>query len=170
MTLTSFETEVLDKFIPTHAFNDFNSLNVAMFEYLEKEKMMLLEHGIVATDGDFHPFAVQTTKNITGFLAANEFHVSRAGVGFILTEKGKHLKLQGSLAHYIEWEKVHGAKLLEDMHTIQKRGYLDSDQPTPADLRPPTLDEEKKRNIWVYILIIVAIIVFCYIGKYHKFN
>ena len=170
LSLTPFEIEVLDMFVPTHAFDDLNSLGIAMYGYLEKEKPELLKRAIINADSDFQPFAVQTSKNIAQFLTENEFHVSRDGVGYILTEKGRHLKLQGSLEKYMEWERVHGAKLLADMHTIQQRGYLDSDQPTPAELKPTAIDPEKRSNIIYYILIIVAIVVFCLIGKYHKFD
>jgi len=60
--------------------------------------------------------------------------------------------------------------LLNEMHTIERTGYLDREQPTPAELHPHKISEERKSYLVYYLLIIVALAAFYFIGKYHKFN
>ena len=169
-TLTSFETEVLDPFIPTHYFDELSGLKVAINEYLQTEKQHLIDGGAVTAEQDYQSLSTRTVWDISQFLLKNEFHVGREGGKFVITEKGKHLKTIGSIDKYAVWEKEHNAKLISDIRTIQQKGYLESGQPTPAELSHHPMDEERKGNMVYYVLIIIAIIVFCIIGKYHKFD
>ena len=170
ITLTGFEIDVLDKFIPTHAFDELGGLKVAIHDYLQAEKQHFIDSGAIGADQDYQSVSARTVWNISQFLLKNEFHVGREGGKFVITEKGKHLKMQGSVGKYATWDKEHSAKLIADIRTIQQKGYLESEQLTPAELKPQAMDEEKKSNLVYYILIIIAIIVFCFIGKYHKFD
>ncbi len=169
-TLTRLEIEVLDRFIPTHYFDELNGLKVAIHEYLQTEKQHFIETAAVTAEQDYQSLSARTVLDISQFLLKNEFHVGREGGKFVITEKGKHLKTVGSLSEYALWEKEHKAKLISDIRTIQQKGYLESTQPTHAELSHHPMDEERKSNLVYYILIIIAIIVFCIIGKYHKFD
>ena len=169
-TLTGFETQVLDRFIPTGTFDELGGLKIAIYDYLQTERQHFIDSGAIAADQDYQSLSTRTERNLSQFLLKNEFHIGREGGKFVITEKGKHLKALGSVERYTVWEKEHKAKLIDDMRTIQKKGYLESDQLTPAQLKPPAIDDERKSNLLYYILIIVAILVFCFIGKYHKFD
>ena len=166
--LSGFETDILNKFVHTDTFSELNDLQEALYDNLNADKDAIIASGV--TNGmDFNLFASQTVDRIIQFLLGHEFYHSREGGVYFLTEKGKHLKAQGSLQKYQVWEKERDNILIEEMHTIQKKGYLEREQPLPAELTPQRVDEEKKSNFLYYILIIVAIIVACAIGKYHKF-
>ena len=169
LSLSGFETDLLDKFIHTQTFDELTDLQMALNETLNGEKDRLITEG-VTNDTDFNSFVDRTTENITQYLVDHEFFHPREGGVYFLTDKGKHLKAQGSMNKYEEWEKIRDKQLVEDIHAIQTKGYLDREQPTPAELAPPPVDNEKKSYLIYYILIIVALIAFYLVGKYHKFN
>ena len=169
-TLTGFEIEVLDRFIPTQTFDELSGLKLAIHEYLQREKQHFIDNGSIGADQDYQSLSTRTVWNISQFLLKNEFHIAREGGKFVITEKGKHLKAVGSVGQYAVWEKEHNARLISDIRAIQQKGYVESNQPTPAEIAHHPMDEEKKSNLLYYVLIIIAIIVFCIVGKYHKFD
>ena len=168
-SLSRFETDLLNKYIHTQTFDELSDLQVAMNESMIDQKERLIGNGETDEPG-FDRFVSRTIDNISNFLINNEFFHAREGGVYFLTEKGKHLKAQETLHNYVEWEKVRDQQLINDMHAIQSKGYLNREQPTHADLAPPVVDQEKKSNWIYYILIIVAIIAFYLIGRYHKFS
>jgi len=169
ISLSSFETDLLNRYIHTQTFDELSDLQVAMNEYLNDQKDSLIGDGDT-NDPGFHSFVSRTIGNISDFLIKNQFFHAREGGVYFLTEKGKHLKAQGTLHDYVDWEKVRDKQLIDEMHTIQSKGYLDRDQPTHSNLTSRTVDNERKSNWVYYLLIIAALIAFYLIGKYHKFS
>ena len=169
VTLTDFEISVLDKFIWTQTYENLNSLKVAMRNYIREQKDNIISSG-KTTEPLFESFTNTSVDHIARFLLENDFFHDRDGQVFILTEKGTHLRQQGSLEKYIAWEKERNAVLIEEMHTIEKVGYLDREQPTATELAAQRMSNERKSYLVYYVLIIVALAAFYLIGKYHKFN
>ena len=169
ISLTPFETDLLNTFVHTQTFSELTDLQMALNGSLNEQKEHLILSG-KTTGTDFNSFVTHTTSDITNFLVDHEFFHAREGGVYFLTGKGKHLKLQGSLQKYLDWEKVRDQELVDEMHTIQSKGYLEREQPTHAELAPVPVDEERKSNLVYYILIVVALIAFYLIGKYHKFG
>ena len=169
ISLSRFEIDLPNKYIHTQTFDELSDLQVAMNESMNDQKERLVGDGETDEPG-LDRFVSHTIGNISDFLINNEFFHAREGGVYFLTEKGKHLKAQGTLHNYVEWEKARDQQLIDEMHTIQSKGYLNREQPTHADLAPPVVDNEKKRNWIYYLLIVAALIAFYLIGKYHKFS
>ena len=169
ISLSGFEIDLLNKYVHTQTFIELSDLQIAMNEYLNDEKDNLISSG-QTTETGFNTFVTTTTRNISRFLMDHEFFHAREGGVYFLTEKGKHLHAQGSLQKYLDWEKVRDQELLDDMHTIQSKGYLDREQPKPAELAPEPVDAERKSNLLYYIIIVAVLVGLYFYGKYHKVN
>ena len=165
ISLSRFETDLLNKYIHTQTFDELSDLQVTMNESLNAQKERLIGDG-ETDEVAFNSFASRTIANITDFLVSNQFYHAREGGVYFLTDKGKHLKAQRTLHDYVEWEKIRDKELVDEMHVIQSKGYLDREQPKHADLAPPLIDNEKKSNWIYYLLIILAIVAFYLIGKH----
>ena len=169
VTLIDFEIEVLNRFVPTQTLGDMHALKAAMHSYIREHKDEIIKAGR-NSEAEFDTFTNRTVDNIASFLLHNVFFHDRDGQVFILTEKGRHLREQGSLQKYLAWEEERNIVLINEMHLIEKTGYLKREQPTKAELREHPVSEERKSYLVYYVLIIVALAAFYFIGKYHKFN
>ena len=167
VSLTPFETDLLNKFVHTQTFDELSDLQMAMNEQLNEDKQTLISNG-QTNEADFNSFVTHTTGHITEFLVGHEFYHAREGDVYFLTEKGKHLKARGSFQKYLDWEKVRDQELLDEMHTIQSKGYLEREQPTPAELAPPPIDEERKSNLVYYIIILVLLFILYLVGRNYQ--
>jgi hypothetical protein len=135
--LSHFEIEVLNKVIPTQTLSNPEHLQFALRDLVEAEREEIITRGI-AGQYEFKVLQTQTAKNIFQFLRANEFFYEGAGGVFFLTEKIKHLRQQGTIEKYSEWEASDMKKNETVLHTIETRGYLNRDQDP----------EEHKDNNW----------------------
>jgi hypothetical protein len=129
--LSSFEIEVLNRVIPTQTFSDPARLKFALLDIVEEDKAHLIRSGIV-NEQEFKFLKIQTAKNIVQFLRSQEFFYEREGGVFFLTEKVKHLRQQGTLQKYYEWELSDRGENARILHEIETRGYLNKDQ-DPAE-------------------------------------
>jgi hypothetical protein len=75
----------------------------------------------------FRSLQSQTVKNIFQYLIDHEFIGEREGGVNFLTEKGKNLRRQKSLAGYDAWQQETRSKNKVIINTIETRGYLDQD-------------------------------------------
>lgn len=167
ISLSGFEIDLLNKYIHTQTFSELTDLQIILNESLNEQREQLIRSG-QTNENDFNSFVTHTTGNITNFLVTHGFFHDRDGGVFFLTERGKHLRAQGSLQKYLDWEKERDQELVDEMHTIQSKGYLEREQPTHADLAPPLIDEEKKSNLVYYILILVLLALLYMVGRYYK--
>ncbi len=169
VTLTDFEIDLLNRYIPMQTFNDLGAMRVTMRNQMRECKNEIISAG-ETTEAEFETFTNRSVDHIDKFLMQYGFFHDRDGQVFALTEKGKHLKQQGTVQKYVAWEKDRNAVLIDEMHTIEKQGYLKREQPTPAELGTHHMSQERKSHLIYYVLIIIAIAAFFFIGKYHKFN
>jgi predicted transcriptional regulator len=139
--LTVFETDMLNKIIPTQTFGTPYNLKMAIRNLVvaEKENLKAKEN---ITDQDFNVLISNTGANIFQFLRDNEFYYEREGSVFYLTEKGKHLRTQGSLGKYIEWREQQRIKNAAEMKQIENNGYL-AEKQSIYDKKPEVV--KKKR-------------------------
>jgi predicted transcriptional regulator len=136
--LSNFETEVLNKLIPTQTFGNPSDLKKAIRNILDQNREVLRTQGV--TDLDFKLLQAQTGQNIFEFLRSREFYFEREGGVFYLTDKGKQLRAQGSLEKYMEWREQLRIKNMHEMSAIREKGYIEN---TPAAGKEP---EPKKKK------------------------
>lgn len=125
--ISIIEEEILDQVIPTVAFADHRRMQEALRDVI-KEKNDNAPESEKKNDMDIKLLQTEYLKNIHNYLVAEAFYAEREGSVFFMTEKGKHLRQQGSLKKYYEWKEVRGVGLRKDLHTISTRGYLDQDE------------------------------------------
>jgi hypothetical protein len=171
--LTNFEVATLNKVIHTHTFGEFHDLTISLHNLVGNEKDNLVQLGEVK-EHDFHAFQEQAVHNILQFLIHNEFIGEREGEVHFLTHKGEELRKQGTLQKYLDWHANRDAALIEELHTIETRGYLDKDQvAVHEEIKQLKKEEERKpytNYMPYYVLILVIIAILVWIGKSHFFN
>lgn len=124
--LNDFEKRLLDKIIPTQTLSDSKGILIALRNFVSDEKEEIMQEQNL-DERAFRSLQSQTVKNIFQYLVDHEFIGEREGGVNFLTEKGKNLRRQKSLAGYEAWQKETRVKNKEIIHTIETRGYLDQD-------------------------------------------
>jgi hypothetical protein len=160
--LNNFETEVLNKILPTGTFANPPALQVALRTIINEMKEHLLSTGI--SEQEYNKLAVQTPKIIFQFLRDNEFYYEREGGVFYITEKGKQLRAQGTLEKYIAWREQQHLELKSEMKENEERGYTDKALKEKNEMK---LQEKKKRSL-VPVFILLAIIVILIVAHFLK--
>lgn len=163
--LNDFEKGLLDRIIPTQTFSDTKGVQIALRNFIgdDKDKIMA-EQGL--DERAFRSLQSQSVKNIFQYLIDYEFvGVREGGVNF-LTEKGKNLRRQGSLAKYAEWQKETRAKNKVVIQTIETRGYLDQDE---IVRNRRALIYKRIRKFLLYPILLLILLVFLIIGA-HKYK
>jgi len=157
------ELEVLNKIVPTVSFSDHKRLMEAIRDAVTERND---NAPAIAKKNDMELKLEQTdyTKNIHIFLLNEAFYAEREGFVYFLTEKGKHLKQQGSLQNYYDWKEKRGVGLRKDLNTIRERGYLDQDE-IVRNRRKETIYKIKKFVLYPLIGIIVLMLL---VGVAHK--
>lgn len=125
--LNDFEKRLLDKIIPTQTLSDSKGIQIALRNFVGDEKESIMQEQNI-DERAFRTLQSQTVKNIFQYLIDHEFIGEREGGVNFLTEKGKNLRRQKSLAGYDEWQKETRSKNKVIIHTIETRGYLDQDE------------------------------------------
>lgn len=163
--LNDFEKSLLDRIIPTQTFSDTKGVQIALRNFIgdDKDKIMA-EQGL--DERAFRSLQSQSVKNIFQYLIDYEFvGVREGGVNF-LTEKGKNLRRQGSLAKYAEWQKETRAKNKVVIQTIETRGYLDQDE---IVRNRRALIFKRIKKFLVYPILLLILLVFLIVGA-HKYK
>ncbi|MCW3122896.1 MAG: hypothetical protein JWQ38_2388 [Flavipsychrobacter sp.] len=139
--LTSFEIEVLNQIIPTNKLDHPQTLQFAIHTLIGDHKEHLMQSGNLS-DTDFRELQDQTGRHIFQFLKTHDFFHEREGGAMVVNEKMRHLREQGTIENYHEWETADVRRKAEDMRIIQERGYLDRDQ-NPAEHKDTIWKETK---------------------------
>jgi len=163
--LNDFEKSLLDRIIPTQTFSDTKGVQIALRNFIgdDKDKIMA-EQGL--DERAFRSLQSQSVKNIFQYLIDYEFMGVREGGVNFLTEKGKNLRRQGSLAKYAEWQKETRAKNKVVIQTIETRGYLDQDE---IVRNRRALIFKRIKKFLVYPILLLILLVFLIIGA-HKYK
>lgn len=163
--LNDYEVGLMDQFLNGGGINEAKSIQIAIRNFIiEKKDQIMQERSL--DERDFRAFQVQTGNNLFQFLKDNEFVAEREGNVVFMTEKGKSLRKQGSVAKYDEWQKETRAKNKVIIHTIETRGYLDQDE-IVRNRRALIIKRIKK--FVVYPLLLLILVFFLLIGA-HKYN
>lgn len=125
--LNDFEKRLLDKIIPTQTLSDSKGIQIALRNFVGDEKEQIMAEQNI-DERAFRSLQSQTVKNIFQYLIDHEYIGEREGGVNFLTEKGKNLRRQKSLAGYDAWQKETRSKNKVIIHTIETRGYLDQDE------------------------------------------
>ncbi len=125
--LTGFEAEILNKAIPTQTLSKPEHLQLELIGIADNEKSNLMKSEQI-NEQDFNKLKIQAVKNIIQFLVSNGFFYVNDSGAFFITEKLRHLRQQGSIQKYFEWEIQAQKNAAEILHTIETRGYLNEDQ------------------------------------------
>lgn len=164
-SLNDYEVGLMDQFLNGGGINEAKSIQIAIRNFIiEKKEQIMQERSL--DERDFRAFQVQTVNNLFQFLKENEFVAEREGNVVFMTEKGKSLRKQGSVAKYEEWQKETRAKNKVIIHTIETRGYLDQDE-IVRNRRALIIKRIKK--FVVYPLLLLILVFFLLIGA-HKYN
>src|SRR5580700_940618 len=140
--LTDFEIEILNRIIPTQTLSNPGGLKMAIRNMLVDKRETLSSQGV--TEQDFNLLLGQTGNNIFSFLSDNKFYYkSDAGVVH-LTEKGKNLRIQGSVEKYMEWQQQQRIKNASEMNEIQNKGYI-AEKQTILNNNLKEVEKKKKR-------------------------
>lgn len=168
--LPEFEIDILNKVIHTRTFGEYNELKIKLQQLVEDRKGELIRSGEVPAS-DFPLHKTHVVNSMIQFLVRNEFYGVREGGVYFLTEKGKFLQEQGTIQKYLVWQMQREKKLIEELHTIEEKGYLEKDQTFKKEhhpVRPVVVEEDTKKNFGWYVLIIIVLIVLAAIGKSNK--
>lgn len=162
-TLSEIELRLLDKFLHTTLLNEAKSIQIALRNFLADEKDNIMQE-LSLTERDIRTFQTHTAANIFEFLKSNDFVAEREGGVIFITEKGKHLRRQGSVAKFEEWQKETRAKNKKVIHTIETRGYLDQDE-IVRNRRALIMKRIKKFVLYPILLLILCF--FLLLGAHH---
>ena len=161
--LNDFELKLLDRIIPTQTLSDAKSTQIAIRNFIAEDKENIIaERGI--SEAEFRTLQMQSVKTIFLFLREKEFVGERDGGVNFLTEKGKHLRKQGSLEKYEEWRKQVKSENKVILHTIETRGYLDQDE-INRNRRGVMIQRIKK--FVLYPLLLIMLLVLLAVGAHH---
>jgi DNA-binding transcriptional regulator YhcF (GntR family) len=163
--LNDYEVSLMDQFLNGGGINDAKSIQIAIRNFITEKKEQIMQERSL-DERDFRAFHTQTVNNLFQFLKDNEFVAEREGNVVFMTEKGKSLRKQGSVAKYAEWQKETRAKNKVIIHTIETRGYLDQDE-IIRNRRALIIKRIKK--FVVYPILLLILIFFLLIGA-HKYN
>ena len=154
--LNEFQTQILNRILPTQTFADPTALPAALRRIIEEQKEQITMRGM--SDQEFNTLYKETPKIIFQWLRDNEFYYEREGGVYYITDRGKQLRAQGTLEKYIEWMSQRRTVLNEDMKTNETRGYTDEAIKARNSIK---IQQEKKRNMFpVYIALAVIVIIF----------
>ncbi|GAA4467921.1 hypothetical protein GCM10023093_24560 [Nemorincola caseinilytica] len=161
--LSDIEQRLLEKFLRDSTLNEAKSLQIALRNFLAEEKDALMQE-LSLDERDIRALQTQASKNILDFLKSNDFIAEREGGVLFITDRGKQLRKQGTLAKYEEWQKDTRAKNKVIIQTIETRGYLDQDQ-IIRNRRALIIKRIKK--FVLYPLLLIILFFFLLLGAHH---
>lgn len=161
--LNDFEKGLLDRIIPTQTLSDSKGIQIALRNFISDEKEQIMaSQGL--DERSFRELQARSVKTIFQYLKDYEFIGEREGGVNFLTEKGKNLRRQGSLAKYEVWRAETRSKNKVIINTIETRGYLDQDEIVRN--RRALLFKQIKKFV-VYPLLLIILLVFLVAGAHH---
>jgi len=163
--LTTFETELLNRIIPTQTLSYSKSTQISLRNFIadDKEQIMAAQN---ISEAEFKALQVQSVKNIFTFLREQDFVGERDGGVNFLTEKGKNLRKQGSIEQYEVWRRQVRAENKVIMNTIETRGYLDQDE---VNRNRRSVLMQRVRKFVLYPIIAAIVILFLLVAA-HKYK
>ncbi len=163
--LNEFQTQILNRILPTQTFADPAALPTALRKIIEEQKEQITMRGM--SEYDFNTLQRETPRIIFQWLRDNEFYYEREGGVYYITDRGKQLRAQGTLEKYIEWMSQRHNVLNEEMKINETRGYTDEAIKARNSVKIQQHEEKKKKTLYPAI-IILAVIIIALVAKYMK--
>ncbi len=161
--LTDFEKSLLNKIIPTRTLSDSRGAQIALRNFIGEEKENIMSQNPM-DESTFRSLQTHTVKTIFQYLIDHDFMGEREGGVTFLTEKGKHLRKQGSLEQYEIWRNEERSKNKVIISTIETRGYLDQDE---VDRTKRQIFMQKLKRFIVYPLLVLSLLFIALIALHH---
>lgn len=161
--LTDYEKKLLNKIVPTRTLSDSRGAQIALRDFLGGEKENIMRDNNLDENG-FRSFQSRTAKTIFAYLLDYDYMREREGGVAFLTEKGKHLRQQGSLEQYEIWRQGERKKNKEIIHTIETKGYLDQDEIIRNRRR---LMIKRIKRFVVYPLLVLSLLFIAAVAAHH---
>ena len=161
--LNEFETKLLNRIIPTQTLSDAKSTQIALRNFIADDKDNIIAEKNIS-EADFRALQTQSVKNIFQFLKEKDFIGEREGGVNFLTEKGKHLRKQGSLEKYEVWRQQVRAENKVIINTIETRGYLDQDE---INRNRRAIIIQRIKKFVLYPLLLIILLAFLVVGAHH---
>lgn len=152
--LTDFEISILNKVVPTQSLGDYEALQTVLRRHVTDQMEHVIATGLT-TEPDFKKFQVTTCNHILSFLVNNEFLRAREGNVYYLTERGKHLRTQGSIEQFITWHATQHKEYTSELKEVKNTGFVAAKQ------KDDYVNPKQKTN-WVLpvigVLLLAALI------------